>query len=131
MGKKVSILLSQSETKYTGRLLGFVTEEEFRCIISSNGLVKKISTSESLSLRDLIKADARIKGNRLVFSINLEENKAQEKISNTVHYNTLLITDTIEDLTYSTMRTDSTEAGFSFSSNIEQWLIIEEPTKQD
>ena len=48
MAKNVMISVNKGERVFTGRLIGFIDDEECRAILNTEGAARKISTGESV-----------------------------------------------------------------------------------
>ena len=124
MSKKtvsIYLYLDKAETKaYKGRLLGAVDEKEFQALIKDIRIASRVSTGESVSVKDIAALDTKIEGLRLVFTLKSKEKKEIPCSE------TLLISDVIEQLSYYTESDDS--IGVLFEDKAAEWMSVQEET---
>lgn len=102
-----------------GRLLGYITEEEFAVIAQHPKVQKGVITSETVSLADLDKASSKLIGKRLV----LEAKKIDDRVENK---RKLFITDVITEIVCYTDRDNTGIEYMSLETKHNQWLALTE-----
>jgi hypothetical protein len=116
---KVEIFSSggKGSKQYKGRVLGFITEDEFKKILENTDLGRKILSEESLSLSDI--SDTDVKDLRLCFSVKEVEGEYKSK--------RLLVTDVLDVIQHYKPAENTV---MWLTTKEDGWILIEEVGQQ-
>lgn len=109
----------QKRVVVEGRLLGYITEEEFAIIICHANIQKGVSTSGTIPLSDLNKSGEKLLGKRLVLEMKKMNGEVEIRKK-------LFITDVITETLCYTERISSGIEYMSLETRHRQWLALTE-----